>query len=594
MSSLFKRIASLALAVMMLLTVTACSKKDTSSQTSDEVLGMEIIGGSSTDSTENTESNDDSAQSTGNSSSGDKVIDQSSKGAKVVNNCYVTGYPIAKQKITLKIMMPDDINGADPEKRALTKYLEQRLNVNLEFDMISNAQVSEKVTLAFASGKTPDLFWGMGLLGGNTALSKYVASGKLYSYDDYKEYAPNIYKMFNSHKDVQYLCTSENGKIYTAPLYREDTTLYTDYFYINKTWLKKLGLSMPKTLDDLTNILRKFRDNDPNGNGKKDEIPMMFVEEVPTSWYGFFGLSTYTSNTRTKDNKVKTTYLTEEYKKSLTALSEYYSERLLYNSEIRNITAAKAKSILDASLKTVGIIGGANSYSNVMSAETYINHYSLMPIIDATGKGEQVASYMDVEQCWPCWGFIPKTCKYPEIAVRLMDYFYTTEGSATAQYGPPSKSTYWNYNSAGKPMLNNNGTKASDMYLGHFVPRYMNESMLAENFFANDIKYKDETTAKAAKLDLVERANIYGNLKPRLTYNLPLTEAEVKKKNEGVSSNLTTVQKNYLYEFVYGTKNITSEWSTYINEVTRLGAKVSEEVTQAADTRMQNWLKKNK
>ncbi len=586
MKNVVKRSACLLLAILMLFSVVACKKNNTSSQISDEVLGYEVVGGGSGTSDDDTNSGKNSNSKT----DGNMLINQSSKGSKVVNNCYVKGYPIAKEKVKLKVMMIDDINGDDPNNRALGKFLSQKLNIDFEYDMISVSGASEKVALAFASGKTPDLFWGASF-GSVTSLSAYVNNGKLYSYNDYKDYSPNIHKFFDEHKDIKYLCTSDDNKIYTLPLYREDTFLYTDFFFINKTWLKKLGLSVPKTLNELTNVLKAFKNNDPNGNGKKDEIPMIFLDEVPTSWYGFFGIGCYSDLTRTKDNKIKYAYTMNEYKDSLSVLSDYYSEGLLYNSEIRNMNAAKAKSIIDASVKTIGVIGGAANYETVMSPETYINHYTLLPVIDATGKGEQQPSYMDIDQCWPCWGFISKTCKYPEIAVRVMDYLFTTEGAAVAEYGPPSKNTYWNYNSKGEPVRNNNGVDTRQVWIGHHVPRYMSKEML--NFFVNERTYSDETTAKAAKLQVAERRSIYGNLKPRITYAAPFTADESKKRSEGISSNLNNIANTWRYNFVYGTKNIDSEWSAYVQELIRLGAGIKEETSQSADTRMQNWIKKN-
>lgn len=582
MKSIFKKLACLTLAVLMLLSVTACSKKGNDADTSDLTLGWEVV--------------EEGQGGSGSGSGSDKLIDQSSKGAKVVNNCYVTGYPVAKKKVKLSVMMYEQSGISNPNKTALAQFIEQKFNVDLEIQTIPNEQVKEKVTLAFASGTTPDLFWGMGIMGDVSKIASYVKADKIYSYDDYKDFAPNLYKMFSENKEAQYLCTSEDGKIYTAPLYRTDTDNYTDLFYINKTWLKKLGLSMPKTLEDLTNVLRKFRDNDPNGNGKADEIPMMFVDEMPVSWYGFFGMSTYDMTTRTKDNQIKIAYTTDEYKKAISTLADFYSEGLLYNKDMRTMSASKAKSLMDASVKTVGVVAGVfnGNYSGLMSAETYVNHYSLMPLVDATGKGEQVAAYMDKEACWPLWGFIPKTCEYPEIAVRLMDYFYSTEGSAVATYGPYGKNTFWNYNSEGKPVLNNNGKSSSSFWLGHGVPRFISNEINQNKFFVNEKEYADKATATAIALYNAEFDAIYGNLKPRKTYNAPRTADETKKLSDQVSSKLTDTRVSWTYEFIYGTKNINSEWSTYINTINNLGAAVSQEVYQAADTRMQNWLKNNK
>ena len=59
---------------------------------------------------------------------------------------------------------------------------------------------------------------------------------------------------------------------------------YNDYeyktsqgYYIRKDWLRKLELKEPKTVEELYEVLVAFRDQNPNGNGKKDEIPV-FIE----------------------------------------------------------------------------------------------------------------------------------------------------------------------------------------------------------------------------------------------------------------------------------------------------------------------------
>ena len=44
---------------------------------------------------------------------------------------------------------------------------------------------------------------------------------------------------------------------------------------IYKPWLDVLGLDMPETTEDFINVLKAFRDGDPNQNGENDEIPLM-------------------------------------------------------------------------------------------------------------------------------------------------------------------------------------------------------------------------------------------------------------------------------------------------------------------------------
>lgn len=70
------------------------------------------------------------------------------------------------------------------------------------------------------------------------------------------------------------------GGIYYVP--NVDTSRKKQNFqilWINVGWLKKLGMQVPRTSDELYNVLRAFREKDPNGNGQKDELPLVSCED---------------------------------------------------------------------------------------------------------------------------------------------------------------------------------------------------------------------------------------------------------------------------------------------------------------------------
>ena len=49
--------------------------------------------------------------------------------------------------------------------------------------------------------------------------------------------------------------------------------------WYNGTWLDKLNVKeLPKTTDELYDLLTRFKNEDPNGNGKADEIPLTDVD----------------------------------------------------------------------------------------------------------------------------------------------------------------------------------------------------------------------------------------------------------------------------------------------------------------------------
>lgn len=85
------------------------------------------------------------------------------------------------------------------------------------------------------------------------------------------QHAPNIRAFLKSHPDVEKAITAPDGNIYFIP-YVPDGRVSRGYF-IRQDWLDRLGLKQPQTVDELYAVLKAFRDKDPNGNGKRDEIP---------------------------------------------------------------------------------------------------------------------------------------------------------------------------------------------------------------------------------------------------------------------------------------------------------------------------------
>jgi len=51
--------------------------------------------------------------------------------------------------------------------------------------------------------------------------------------------------------------------------------------WLYKPWVDKLGLEWPETTEDFYNVLKAFKEQDPNGNGKADEVPLL---GATTSW----------------------------------------------------------------------------------------------------------------------------------------------------------------------------------------------------------------------------------------------------------------------------------------------------------------------
>jgi putative aldouronate transport system substrate-binding protein len=151
--------------------------------------------------------------------------------------------------------------------------LEKKTGVHIDWDLVDDTNWTTQINLRFASMDLPDL------IRTSTAdidVEEYGVNQKLLvPLDDYiKDNMPNYSSRLYMNDANKSMYASDGKMYYIGGLIAQNVNHMGNH-YINKTWLDKLGLPIPKTIDELTNTLRAFRDKDPNGNGKKDEIPLI-------------------------------------------------------------------------------------------------------------------------------------------------------------------------------------------------------------------------------------------------------------------------------------------------------------------------------
>lgn len=99
---------------------------------------------------------------------------------------------------------------------------------------------------------------------------------------------PNVKQFLEENKAARQYATSLDGGIYLLPndlSAANPVRVGGQTMMINKIWLDKLGLGIPTTWDELTAVLKAFKTQDPNGNGKADEIPFD-IRKLATNGFG--------------------------------------------------------------------------------------------------------------------------------------------------------------------------------------------------------------------------------------------------------------------------------------------------------------------
>lgn len=163
--------------------------------------------------------------------------------------------------------------------------LEEETGVHVSFEEVKENNWKTRLSLMFASNNFHDL-----ILRGSLDTEEYgVAQKLLVPLDDYlEEYMPNYFSRLHVDDAGKTIPSSDGSSYYIGFLLSQN--INTDgHFFINRTWLDRLGLEVPTTVEELTDVLRAFRDGDPNGNGLQDEVPYQATfDDCNTGIYNAF------------------------------------------------------------------------------------------------------------------------------------------------------------------------------------------------------------------------------------------------------------------------------------------------------------------
>lgn len=298
---------------------------------------------------------------------------------------------------------------------------------------------TEAFNLMMAGGELADLIFAQSIY-----IQKYSSEGAFMPLNELiDKYAPNIKREIETNEAFRKAVTSEDGNIYYVVQAQKlsensDITSTTNQgYFIRKDWLDKLGMEIPTTMEEYTDVLRAFRDNDLNGNGKKDEIPFFAntAEEflrIPVNYYGG-RINWYVDD----DGKVGLGQYDPIYKEGIKLAAQWYKEGLV-DTEIFT-RGSKARDILLGNNQGGALRGAFDSTAayNDKLKET-IDGFNLVPMLppkNINGKiFEETSTSIGVAGNFG--GFaISYQNKHPEETMKYLDFWFGETGSRLAEFG---------------------------------------------------------------------------------------------------------------------------------------------------------------
>lgn len=207
----------------------------------------------------------------------------------------------------------------------VAQMLEEKTGYKVEYDLLPQENVQEKLSLVLASGEDYDFI---------TLLPKYynlyvdyAQQGALTPLDELIDKdGKNMKKAFS---ERTFNNMKVDGKIYSVvtadiPVGSKPST--TEMLLVRQDEMDTLGIKSPKTLDEFTAMLKTIKEKDP-GNNKSQNVPLTLAgtTDVP-GVYGAFGIANVWN-----DVNGKLVHRAEDprYKEYLSYLHDLYTQGLL-------------------------------------------------------------------------------------------------------------------------------------------------------------------------------------------------------------------------------------------------------------------------
>lgn len=341
-----------------------------------------------------------------------------------------------EEPVTFRIMVNRTTDDSSDlfNSRPQNAYIEELTNIHIEWICVPDSAWEEQKSLVFASGDYPDAMIDENI----TDIDVMSNMDALLDIRDYLEYMPNMTAAFEAFPELLSLTTSPNGGIYTLGQRRPlvDTP---QMLCINKTWLDAVGKDVPTTTDELIDVLRAFRDGDPNGNGEADEVPLSFNIDGSTSgWaplFGSFGIIDYSSPKTTlskhvnvEDGKVVYVPTDERYIDAIEFFHQLYSEGLLNRDVFTDAQTATKRANNQLGMLVNWSLEGLENGNNC-------EWVAMMPLTGPSGEQplypkNNAATYRrNMAICF-------NTCEHPELLMAWFDLFYSEDIGIQSYYGP--------------------------------------------------------------------------------------------------------------------------------------------------------------
>jgi putative aldouronate transport system substrate-binding protein len=367
--------------------------------------------------------------------------------------------PLTAEPVTFRVFMVRSDEVTDYDDNAFTRWLEEKTNVHVQWDLVPEEDAQSKLNVMLASGDIPDIIFP----GGSINLSQlllYGSQGIFLSLNDLiAENASRATKLMEVQPVVREVITSPDGNIYAMPGFGEcyHCTM-NQKLWLYQPWLDALGLEIPTTTDELEAVLTAFKEQDPNGNGQADEIPLSGMIGEPNTQLPAYLMNAFIyypgpmvgeneqqpRNLIVVDGVVTAVYATPAWREGLRYLNRLYAAGLIDpqiftqdEDALQRLGNNPDEVILGA------VLGGSAGTAVSIEREPGARWTEYVPVPPLTGpEGVRYAAWNPYLPAFAA-ATVTSACQNPGLAVAWVDTLLWQEATLRQDRGPLDEDWRW-------------------------------------------------------------------------------------------------------------------------------------------------------
>ena len=482
-------------------------------------------------------------------------------------------YPI-ETDVTLRVWMASNISYsstyASANEHPWFQDWEKRTGIDVDWvEPAAGADKTQAYNLMIAGGDYPDLIFASDIV--NNAGS-HIENNVIIPLNDYlSEYAPNLWALMQNNADIDKSYKTDDGQYYCFPALKEADTSWG--LVVNQKWLDECGLTAPETIDDVTNMLKTFKD-------KYGVTPYTMPQHAQNLFFASYGTTGKYSWYRTKDQKVHLSAYEDGFKQALELFHSWHEDGLLdrdYASIDGDTIAAKAAA------EEIGAWGGSYSYFQKINAALDGKEYTWTAVKNpVANKGDEYAYFLTNALPTGTGTGVTTACKNPEVACRFMDYLYSEEGMIFMNFGyskgedASSDAAYY--------VDENGDCRYTDLYMNGPEGMVEYARRFSPGIVGGCPGYKLAQAGRDRNSQIMcDAEDIWRNGSNEDWWCLPVLSATAEETEEftDLNSAISTYCGEMYFKFISGEVDLEKGWDQYIDTLKGMGVEDMIAIKQA-------------